>query len=129
MDPGRITNMDPRSSAQEAVYCDLCETTLVQMHCDTCLINLCTACVGEHKIIDESRGHQVVRFQSKRSDQYPNKCLSHSEKRCNKFCKQCQIPVCLLCISSGCHFNHKIVDMQQIFEIRKKKGCKVSKAN
>lgn len=30
-------------------------------------------------------------------------------------------PSCLLCMNSGCHFNHKIVDMHQIFEIRKKK--------
>nr|XP_034324676.1 uncharacterized protein LOC105343899 isoform X2 [Crassostrea gigas] len=116
--------MDPRSSAQEAVYCDLCETALVHMHCDTCLINLCTACVGEHMIMDEPRGHQVKRFQSRTSGQHPNKCLTHSEKRCDLFCKQCQFPVCSHCIASGSHSNHKIVVLKQIIEFRKKKAAR-----
>ncbi|XP_062588352.1 uncharacterized protein LOC134250031 [Saccostrea cucullata] len=32
--------MDPRISAQDVMQCDLCETAVVQMHCDTCLVNL-----------------------------------------------------------------------------------------
>lgn len=114
--------MDLRSSAQEAVYCDLCETTLVQMYCSTCSTNLCTACVGEHMILDESGCHQFVRFQSRRAGQHPNKCPSHSGKRCDLFCKQCQLPVCFQCIALGCHSNHKIVEIKQIIEFRKKRA-------
>ncbi|XP_065944945.1 uncharacterized protein [Magallana gigas] len=117
--------MDFTCSAQEAVYCDLCETALVQMHCDTCLINLCTACVGGHMMIGEPTGHQFVRFQSRRPGQHPNKCLisTHYGKRCDLFCKQCQTQVCSSCIASGSHSDHKIMEIQQIIEFRKKKAA------
>ncbi|XP_062620697.1 uncharacterized protein LOC134282309 [Saccostrea cucullata] len=36
--------MDLRTSVQDVMRCDLCETTVVQMHYDACLVNLCTAC-------------------------------------------------------------------------------------
>uniref|UniRef100_K1PU24 Tripartite motif-containing protein 2 n=1 Tax=Magallana gigas TaxID=29159 RepID=K1PU24_MAGGI len=117
--------MDLRSSAQEAVYCNLCETALVQIYCDTCLTNLCTACVGEHTMMGEPTGHQFVRFQSRRPGQHPNKCLisTHSGKRCDLFCKQCQTQVCSSCIASGSHSDHKIMEIQQIIEFRKKKAA------
>ncbi|XP_062614793.1 uncharacterized protein LOC134276563, partial [Saccostrea cucullata] len=33
-------NHGPLTSAQDVMRCDLCETAVVEMHCDTCLINL-----------------------------------------------------------------------------------------
>lgn len=116
--------MDSRSSAQDAVYCGLCETALVQMYCDTYLINLCTACMGKHVIMDKSRGHQVGIFQSRTSGQHPNKCPSHSDQNCNSFCNQCQCPICSICIDSGCHLNHNVEDIHKILKFRKKKAAR-----
>lgn len=79
---------------------------------------------GETQKMDESRGHQIKRFQSKRPDQHPNKCLPHSGKRCDQFCKQCQFPVCSECIVLGSHSNHNIVILKQILEFRKKKAAR-----
>lgn len=62
--------MDTRTSAKEAVYCDLCDMALIQMHYDNCLINLCTACVGKNLIMDESRSHHMIKFQSRKSGQH-----------------------------------------------------------
>ncbi|XP_048761525.2 uncharacterized protein LOC125670418 isoform X1 [Ostrea edulis] len=59
--------MDPRTSAQDMMQCDLCETAVVQMHCDTCLVNLCKACVGNHISTDECKDHKVVTFQFRKS--------------------------------------------------------------
>lgn len=116
--------MDSWSSAQDAVYCGLCETALVQMYCDTYLINLCTACMGKHVIMDKSRGHQVGIFQSRTSGQHPNKCPSHSDQNCNSFCNQCQCPICSICIDSGCHLNHNVEDIHKILKFRKKKAAR-----
>lgn len=116
--------MDTRTSAKEAVYCDLCDMALIQMHYDNCLINLCTACVGKNLIMDESRTHHMIKFQSIKSGQHSNKCPYHFDKNCDFFCKLCQSPVCSSCIASGCHFNHSVVHIQQILEIRKKKAAR-----
>jgi hypothetical protein len=54
--------MDPRTSAQDMIRCDLCDTAMVQMYCDTCRVNLCKACVGEHMLSDESKKHEIKTF-------------------------------------------------------------------
>ncbi|XP_062609715.1 uncharacterized protein LOC134271529 [Saccostrea cucullata] len=59
--------MDPSTSAQDVMRCDLCETAVVQMHCDTCLVNLCKACVGEHISADLSKPHKIVDFKDRKT--------------------------------------------------------------
>ncbi|XP_056011272.1 uncharacterized protein LOC125681453 isoform X2 [Ostrea edulis] len=114
--------MDPRSSAQDVTRCDLCETAVVQMYCDTCLVNLCKACVGEHTFSDESKKHEIRRFR-KPTPLYPG-CTSHDKERCQMFCKQCHIPVCITCIASDQHLGHKIFKIMQILEKKKEKITK-----
>lgn len=114
--------MDSRSSAQGAVYCGLCETALVQMYCDTCLTNLCTACVGKHVIMDEPRGYQVGIFQSRTSGQHPNKCPSHSNQNC-----KVPAPNLLHLHWFGMPLNHIVEDIHKILEFRKKKAARDQK--
>ncbi|XP_062588389.1 uncharacterized protein LOC134250046 [Saccostrea cucullata] len=85
--------MDPRTSAQDVMRCDLCETAVVQMHCDTCLVNICKACVGEHISTDESKDHKIVKFQSRKSTPLYPGCATHDKERCEMYCKQCDIPL------------------------------------
>ncbi|XP_062588293.1 uncharacterized protein LOC134249964, partial [Saccostrea cucullata] len=74
--------MDPRASALEVMRCDLCKTAVLQMHCDTCFVNLCKACVGEHILSNEFKDHKVVKFQLKKpTPLYPD-CESHYKERC-----------------------------------------------
>ncbi|XP_062598793.1 uncharacterized protein LOC134260230 [Saccostrea cucullata] len=67
--------MDPRTSAQNVLRCDLCETAVVQMHCDTCLVNLCTACVGKNMISDETKDHKITKTSLKAGSSPPVKQL------------------------------------------------------
>ncbi|XP_062597769.1 uncharacterized protein LOC134259189 [Saccostrea cucullata] len=83
--------MDPRTSAREVMRCDLCETAVVQMHCDTCLVNLCKACVGEHASADLSKPHKIVDFKYRKSTMFYPACRSHDKELCEMFCKQCDI--------------------------------------
>ncbi|XP_062593102.1 E3 ubiquitin-protein ligase TRIM71-like [Saccostrea cucullata] len=110
--------MDPRTSAQDVMRCDLCETAVVQMHCDTCLVNLCKACVGEH-ISDESKDHKVVKFQSRKSTLLHPQCALHDKKRCDMYCEQCDIPLCSACIVSENHSGHKILEIIEIYHTKK----------
>ncbi|XP_061168258.1 uncharacterized protein LOC133177186 [Saccostrea echinata] len=116
--------MDPRTSAQDVMRCDLCETAVVQMHCDTCLVNLCTACVGKHMISDESKDHRVVKFQSRKSTPLYPGCKTHIKERCEMYCNQCDIPVCNICIASDQHLTHKFLTILQILDEKKNKIIK-----
>ncbi|XP_061168265.1 uncharacterized protein LOC133177196 isoform X1 [Saccostrea echinata] len=120
--------MDPRTSAQDVMRCDLCETAVVQMHCDTCFVNLCKACVGEHMISDESKKHEIVPFKLRKSTPlYPGctGCTTHSKERCEMFCNRCDIPVCATCLASDQHLGHKLLKVLQILDEKKDKIIKI----
>ncbi|XP_065927698.1 E3 ubiquitin-protein ligase TRIM71-like [Magallana gigas] len=110
--------MDPRHSAQDVVRCDVCDTPVPTLHCDFCQTNLCKACVGEH-MLDLSKKHQVVLFQDRRSTVISPNCQKHSLKQCELHCEQCDIPICVLCVSSESHENHKKLDIRSYFETKK----------
>ncbi|XP_062587959.1 uncharacterized protein LOC134249640 [Saccostrea cucullata] len=116
--------MDPRTSAQDVIRCDLCETAVVQMHCDTCLVNLCIACVGKHMISDESKDHKVVKFQSRKSTLLYPECIAHSKQQCTMHCNKCEIPVCTKCLASDQHLGHKLSEILQIADDKKDKIIK-----
>ncbi|XP_062619209.1 uncharacterized protein LOC134280768 [Saccostrea cucullata] len=113
--------MDPRTSAQDIMRCDLCETAVVQMHCDTCLVNLCKACVGEHMISDQSKKHEIVPFKLRKSTPLYPICKLHHNQQCTMYCNQCDITVCTKCIASDQHLSHKFSEILQIVERKKHK--------
>ncbi|XP_048734101.2 uncharacterized protein LOC125650144 [Ostrea edulis] len=116
--------MDPRTSAQDVMRCDLCETAMVQMHCDTCLVNLCKACVGEHFSADLSKPHKIIDFKDRKSTPLYPGCTFHDKERCEMFCKQCHIPVCITCVASDQHLGHKILKIMQVLVEKKEKIAK-----
>ncbi|XP_062600388.1 tripartite motif-containing protein 55-like [Saccostrea cucullata] len=111
--------MDPRTSAQDVTRCYLCENDVAQIHCDTCLVNLCTACVGKHMISDESKDHKVVKFQSRKSTLLYPECSTHLKERCKMYCKQCDIPVCISCLESNQHLGHELSKILSVLDERK----------
>ena len=38
-------------------------------------------------------------------------CQKHTTKQCDLYCKQCDGPICALCVLSGEHDQHKIMDI------------------
>ncbi|XP_061168871.1 uncharacterized protein LOC133178132 [Saccostrea echinata] len=108
--------MDPRTSAQDVLRCDLCETAVVQMHCDTCLVNLCKACVGDHFTAALSKSHKIVDFKNRKSTPLYPGCLTHNNERCKMYCKQCDIPLCTKCIATDEHLGHKVSEILQVLD-------------
>ncbi|XP_061195008.1 tripartite motif-containing protein 55-like [Saccostrea echinata] len=116
--------MDPRTSAQDVMRCDLCETAVVQMYCDTCLVNLCKACVGEHFSADLSTPHKIVDFKNRKSTLIYPGCKSHKKEQCTMYCNQCDIPICTKCIASDQHLGHKVSEILQVVDEKKEKIIK-----
>ncbi|XP_062593873.1 uncharacterized protein LOC134255369 [Saccostrea cucullata] len=111
-------DMDPSSSAQDVIRCDLCETAIVQMYCDFCHVNLCKPCIGEH-IADDYNKHQIVPFQQRKSTLIYSKCTTHETERCKFQCKECNTSVCSLCIITDTHKGHTISTLFDIFNSKR----------
>lgn len=110
--------MDPSCSAQDVVRCTLCTSSVAPMFCEVCDINLCKDCIEKH-LSDSSKVHKVVSLkQCLATLNYP-KCGKHEAMRCELHCEQCNISICVQCISSKEHKNHDIVDILKYFESKK----------
>lgn len=102
----------------DLVRCQLCKTFVPNLYCDICHLSLCKVCVGEH-LSCKSKKHKIVSFNERGSrPKYP-KCQTHSTKQCELYCEQCDILLCLQCISSCEHLGHTTVDILQWFERKK----------
>lgn len=110
--------MDPHHRAQDVLCCKLCEKSVPPLYCVTCTINLCEVCVGEH-LLDESKEHIVMPIKQRGfTSNFPT-CLNHSMKICELHCEHCDIPVCVLCISSQKHQFHDVTDIKNALERKK----------
>ncbi|XP_062580298.1 tripartite motif-containing protein 55-like [Saccostrea cucullata] len=114
--------MDPtRTSVQRP--CDLCKTGEALMGCDTCLVNLCKACVGEHMMSGISKQHKIVRFAVRKSPLYPF-CASHIKKRYEMYCNECDDPACNACLRTDQHLGHEFLQISHVLDEKKKKIIK-----
>ncbi|XP_062616386.1 tripartite motif-containing protein 67-like [Saccostrea cucullata] len=106
--------MNPRTSAQDVIRCDLCKIAVVQMHCTRCLANLCKVCGEEHISTNESKDHKIVKFQARKSTLLYPGCTTHDKEQCEMFCKKCDIPVCISCLGSNQHLGHALIKVLQV---------------
>lgn len=97
---------------QDVVWCDLCEISVPLLYCEMCNMSLCKECEKKH-VLDESKEHTIVNFESRNSTP---ECQKHLSKICKFYCDQCNSPICDKCISIGEHDKHKINDILQHYE-------------
>ncbi|XP_052707967.1 E3 ubiquitin-protein ligase TRIM71-like [Crassostrea angulata] len=112
--------MDPRNSAQDVVRCTLCQESVAPLYCEVCHIHLCKDCVKTH-FSDSSKVHKVVPLKQYLTTLNYPKCRKHPTKQCELHCEQCDIPICVQCISSKKHLGHIQVDILKTFESKTEK--------
>ena len=97
-----------KSQAQEVVVCNLCQEP-VSFFCRRCGVNLCDQCALSHLRTKSKFGHDVVDFASKDDDD-SFLCDSHPQHECLAYCKTCDVPICILCVSIK-HKSHEISEI------------------
>lgn len=100
---------------QDLVRCYLCDISAPHLHCGICDMNFCKYCQEIH-LADESKKHKVMRFELRGC---LTNCQKHSSKKCERYCKKCNIPVCEQCASSGEHNDHEFADVVEKLESQK----------
>ncbi|XP_062566096.1 tyrosine-protein kinase Fer-like [Saccostrea cucullata] len=99
--------------AQDVIRCSLC-VNAVDYYCKTCDNKLCSECKSKH-LSDKGKLHEVVAFNSDKSEIKRIGCFSHKRNNCEFFCRNCKIPVCLHCVV-GNHRQHDFTELDDFLE-------------
>ncbi|XP_065944026.1 E3 ubiquitin-protein ligase TRIM71 isoform X2 [Magallana gigas] len=105
--------MASRDEAQHVVECDLCQQP-VSFFCRRCEVNLCDPCVLIHLRVKSKNGHDIVDYTSKDDDDTCH-CDSHPQNDCSAYCKTCDAPICMLCVSIK-HKSHEMSELSDKIE-------------
>ncbi|XP_052698680.1 uncharacterized protein LOC128176415 [Crassostrea angulata] len=105
--------MASREEAQHVVECDLCQQP-VSFFCRRCGVNLCDPCVLIHLRVKSKNGHDIVDYASKDDDDTCH-CDSHPQNDCSAYCKTCDAPICMLCVSIK-HKSHEMSELSDKIE-------------
>ncbi|XP_065944901.1 E3 ubiquitin-protein ligase TRIM71-like [Magallana gigas] len=98
---------------QDLVECDLCQQP-VSFFCRRCGVNLCDPCVPIHLRVKSKNGHNIVDYTSKNDDDTCH-CDSHPQNDCSAYCKTCDAPICILCVSIK-HKSHEMSELSDKIE-------------
>lgn len=69
------------------------ETSL--FFCRGCGVSLCDHCVSIHLRVKSKNVHVIVDYASKDDDD-TGFCESHPQNQCSTYCKNCDVPICIL---------------------------------
>nr|XP_034325696.1 uncharacterized protein LOC105347626 [Crassostrea gigas] len=105
--------MASRDEGQDLVECDLCQQP-VSFFCRRCKVNLCDPCVPIHLRVKSKNGHDIVDYASKNDDDTCH-CDSHPQNDCSAYCKTCDAPICILCVSIK-HKSHEMSELSDKIE-------------
>lgn len=110
---------DEVNFAQDIIRCALCEKS-GDYHCKPCQSNLCCECISNH-LSDKTNKHEVVELVSQQkhynSADMPE-CSSHESYICDVFCKDCNIPICIKCLTRD-HRQHNFISLEDFLDERK----------
>ncbi|XP_022298304.2 uncharacterized protein LOC111107407 [Crassostrea virginica] len=98
-----------RYGAQMPITCDLCDEA-VQQFCNTCQVNLCVDCISKHVDTLKFQSHDIIHFKSRNIPLVSIQCRGHPGQKCEAYCRQCQIPVCIKCLI-GPHKGHDVEEL------------------
>ncbi|XP_062614370.1 uncharacterized protein LOC134276110 [Saccostrea cucullata] len=107
-----------KTMAQDVILCHLCDRRAAQLHCNPCQVNLCEECVGKHFMTSSSATHEIVKYKERKFQLKFTNCDAHKTEKCTVFCRDCNLPVCIKCLT-GVHKGHDVADFSEIIDTAK----------
>jgi len=120
-----INSISPQKMKKQKLMC-LDGENEAPFYCLDCQEYLCEVCSKSHKIMKLSKNHQLIPIDKMKNEDQNNSvtksnlqnyCQTHQQKEMELFCDDCNLPICLLCISQ--HPSHKILVISDIIENEK----------
>lgn len=77
--------------------------------------------IHDFQILLQLIGQWYQTLFSRHNSQDVSLCEEHFMKQCELYCEDCDVPICILCITSQRHKTHDVVHLQDIYEVQKDK--------
>ena len=83
--------------------CDRCETEIPSKRCLDCKENFCEKCHENHNSWSKLRNHKWEQLTNTTNDKIDDleHCYDHGNEYIRLYCKQCQKPVCMVCVGEN----------------------------
>uniref|UniRef100_A0A8C8VM16 Zinc finger protein RFP-like n=1 Tax=Pelusios castaneus TaxID=367368 RepID=A0A8C8VM16_9SAUR len=107
----------PAKTLQEETTCPICReyfTDPVSLDCDH---NFCRACITQHWDGSQTASSRGLRLESVKKAETEGLCEKHREPL-KLFCKDDQIPICLVCDKSKEHRDHTVIPAEEAKNIQ-----------
>lgn len=106
--------------AQELVVCDNpgCDNA-ARLYCVPCQEKTCSGCAGSHLLKKSKKGHNIVEYKDKTRHGDTLYCKTHEHEKCELYCEQCEVPVCLKCVSGKSHKGHDFTETSAVYDIKR----------
>ncbi|XP_062581826.1 uncharacterized protein LOC134243588 [Saccostrea cucullata] len=90
-----------------------------EFYCNTCKHSLCLECKERHIINLDTIYHDIVIYREKNKDLTKHEtCERHPDRNYGKYCRSCELPVCIQCIE---HKKHKLLDIRTAYILNRQK--------
>ena len=104
------------------IKCGSCdEGKQAEAYCENCNLNVCSTCIGIHKVLKAMKSHKVTPFHSVQLESIPVpsvSCLVHSDQTLMYYCTKCSCLVCGECLLHA-HKEHEWKQLNEVGEEEK----------
>ncbi|XP_062611274.1 uncharacterized protein LOC134273111 [Saccostrea cucullata] len=101
------------AGAQDVLRCTFCKSN-VDFRCKSCMIDLCSSCVGIHMKTDRKKRHNVQPIEDVINEVVPPGCADHTDQICESYCLDCSVALCPYCMLK--HEDHKVEDIYDVID-------------
>ncbi|XP_061194537.1 E3 ubiquitin-protein ligase TRIM71-like [Saccostrea echinata] len=86
--------------------------------CETCEGKFCNKCQKQHIKSKSKKNHQVSPLSERNTPDKDDTCTEHPSIKYDMCCKDCEVPVCVKCITEN-HVGHVFVERDTLYNLKR----------